>query len=220
MVEPLAPVITLDGPSGSGKGAVGQLLARHLGWSFLDSGALYRLVALSALNHAVALDDAARLAELATYLNAKFTSDKVTLEGSDVSDILRSEECGNAASRIATLPAVRDALLARQRAFRTPPGLVADGRDMGSVVFPDAKLKIFLTASVLQRAGRRYRQLKDKGMSASMGDLIGEIDARDLRDATRCLAPMKPASEAVILDTSELTLANVVAIIIDYWRKV
>lgn len=220
MPDPCIPVITLDGPSGSGKGTIGQILAQRLGWRFLDSGALYRLVALAAQNDGVALDDEAGLAKLATYLDAEFKEDAIFLENSNVTLRLRSEECGNAASRIATLPPLRRALLERQRAFRTAPGLVADGRDMGTVVFPDAPLKVFLTASADERARRRYKQLLDRGMDASMTALVSEINARDARDATRELAPMKPAPDALVLDSSDTEIEEVVQSIINLWRNI
>lgn len=216
------PVLTIDGPSGSGKGTVSRILAGRLGWRLLDSGALYRLVALAAERHGVALDDEAALAALAAGLDVDFvvqgddpTADRVLLEGRDVGQALRTETCGNAASRLAVLPAVRAALLGRQRAFRLLPGLVADGRDMGSVVFPDAKPKIFLTASPQCRAERRYKQLIEKGLitnqsGATMPDLVAEIAERDARDSARSASPLRPAADAVVLDTSGLTIEAVV----------
>ncbi|MDP1708015.1 MAG: (d)CMP kinase [Gammaproteobacteria bacterium] len=216
------PVLTIDGPSGSGKGTLSRILAGRLGWHLLDSGALYRLVALAAERHGVALDDEAALAALALQLNADFVvqgddpaADRVLLEGRDVGQVLRTEACGNAASRLAALPAVRAALLERQRAFCRPPGLVADGRDMGSVVFPAARPKIFLTASPACRAERRYKQLIEKGLitnqsSATMPDLVAEITERDARDSARSASPLRPAPDAVVLDTSGLTIEAVV----------
>ncbi len=210
------PVITVDGPSGSGKGTISRRLAQELGWHWLDSGALYRVLALAALRHGVALDDEAALAELARQLDVRFVEDgqgepRVLLEGEDVSRALRTEETGAAASRVAALPAVRAALLARQRAFRQPPGLVADGRDMGTVVFPDAGLKIFLTASAEERARRRHKQLKAQGLEASMDALLRDIAARDERDANRSVAPLRPAPDAVVIDGSDLTIDQVMA---------
>ncbi|WJW76691.1 (d)CMP kinase [Thiohalobacter sp. IOR34] len=202
------PVITIDGPSGSGKGTIGRALARELGWHFLDSGALYRVLALAALRRGLALDDESALAELAARLDVRFPAegDGVILDGEAVDREIRSEKAGDAASRVATLPAVRAALLERQRAFRTAPGLVADGRDMGSVVFPDAPLKIYLTASAEERARRRYQQLREKGIEADMAALVEEIAARDARDMNRPVAPLKPAEDAVIIDTSALDI--------------
>ena len=218
----LPPVITLDGPGGSGKGTVSRIIAQQLGWHWLDSGALYRLLALAAERQGVALDDEASLAELAWHLDVRFTSaaddpatDRILLGGDEVSQALRAEACANAASKIAALPAVRAALLERQRAFRQPPGLVADGRDMGSVVFPDARLKIFLTASPQRRAERRYKQLIEKGLiDKQPGDtitgLVAEIAERDARDSARTVSPLRAASDAVLLDTSTLTIEAVV----------
>ncbi|RMG28009.1 MAG: (d)CMP kinase [Gammaproteobacteria bacterium] len=198
------PVITIDGPSGSGKGTLGRALARELGWHFLDSGALYRLVALAALDRGIPLDDAPALARLARELDVRFDvdSDAVWLDGTPVGDRLRTEEVGNAASRVAALPAVRAALLDRQRAFRQPPGLVADGRDMGTVVFPDAAPKFFVTASVAERARRRVAQLREKGMDADPEAVAAEIAERDRRDRERPVAPLRPAEGAVRIDTT------------------
>lgn len=213
-----APVIAVDGPGGSGKGTISRRVAQHLGWHILDSGALYRLVALGAARHGLDLKDAAALADYAGALDAEFRpgtsadDEPVTLlEGTDVSLELRTETCGNNASRVAALPAVRAALLERQRAWRVAPGLVADGRDMGTVVFPDADLKIFLTASVEERARRRYKQLKEKGIDASLSGLLNEIAERDARDSQRAVAPLVPADDAVIIDTSDLDIGEVVA---------
>ncbi len=210
-----APVLAIDGPSGSGKGTIAALVAGELGWHLLDSGALYRLVGLGALNHGIALDDAAGLAAYARTLDVRFELDpgateaRVLLEGEEVGDRIRTEDVGMAASKVAAIPAVREALLQRQRDFRRPPGLVADGRDMGTVVFPDAELKIFLTASVEKRAERRYKQLIQKGIDANLADLLTEIAERDARDTSRAVAPLKPAEDAVILDTSGMTIAEV-----------
>jgi cytidylate kinase len=209
------PVITIDGPSGSGKGTISQRIATRLGWHMLDSGALYRLVALAAEKRGIALDDEVRLAELATQLDVRFHPSRsgdleIILDNEEVSRNIRSEVCGNNASRVAALGAVRQALLARQRAFRTAPGLVADGRDMGTVVFPQADLKIFLTASAEARAKRRYKQLKEKGLSANLLGLSREIAERDERDMNRPVAPLKPAEDAVIVDSSDMTIEEVV----------
>jgi len=205
-----APVIAIDGPSGVGKGTLSRNLAMHLGFHLLDSGALYRLVALGAEEQSLAMDDEQGLARLASNLDVEFQLGddgeiaRPLLHGRQVGERLRSERCGDNASRIAGYPPVRAALLARQRAFRRPPGLVADGRDMGTVVFPAAELKIFLTASVEERAQRRYKQLIAKGIGVNLAPLLGEISARDKRDRERSVAPMKPASDAVVIDTTTL----------------
>ena len=209
------PVITIDGPSGSGKGTVAGKLAKSLGWNLLDSGALYRLLAFAASNHGVALDNEALLEKLAAHLDVQFDGAtdgkhaRIILEGDDVTHAIRSETVAAGASRIAALPAVREALLQRQRAFQELPGLVADGRDMGTVVFPDAPLKIFLTASAEERARRRYLQLKAKGDDVSLSGLLDEIRARDERDTQRAIAPLKPAADAIQLDSTELSIEQV-----------
>lgn len=207
------PVVTVDGPSGVGKGTLSRALARTLGWHWLDSGALYRLTALAALDAGAALDDAAAVAALAAELDVRFEpgaeEDQVWLAGLEVTRELRTETCGDAASRVAALPAVREALLQRQRDFRRPPGLVADGRDMGTVVFPDAKVKIFLTASPQERAKRRYKQLREKGINASLAALVNDIAERDRRDAQRAVSPLVPAPDAITLDTTGLGIAEV-----------
>lgn len=207
------PVIAIDGPSGSGKGTVAQILARELGWHFLDSGAIYRILAYAARQRGIPVDDAPALAELARNLPVTFSpiDAKISLEGVDIKDKIRTEAAGNAASKVAAVPEVRAALLARQRAFRTVPGLVADGRDMGTVVFPDAELKIFLTASAEERARRRYKQLMEKGLDANLSSLVTEIAERDRRDATRSVAPLRPAEDAETIDTSDLDIAQTVA---------
>jgi cytidylate kinase len=206
-----APVIAVDGPGGSGKGTLCRRLSRALGFHLLDSGALYRLTALAALRAGIRLDDAPALAQTAGTLDARFeVTDgdppvRALLAGQPVDAALRDEECGEAASRVAAVPGVRRALLARQRAFRRPPGLVADGRDMGTVVFPDALCKLFLTATPRERAERRYKQLIAKGISANVADLLRDIQDRDRRDSERSVAPLRPADDAVHLDTSGLT---------------
>ena len=210
-----APVITIDGPSGSGKGTVAGILAKRLGWNLLDSGALYRLLAFAAGNHGVALDNEALLEKLAAHLDVQFIGAtdgkpaRIILEGDDVTHAIRSETVAAGASKVAALPAVRDALLQRQRAFLEFPGLVADGRDMGTVVFPDAPLKVFLTASAEERARRRYLQLKAKGDDVSLSGLLDEIRARDERDTQRAIAPLKPAADAIQLDSTELLIEQV-----------
>ncbi len=204
-----APVIAIDGPTASGKGTLAARVAAALGWHYLDSGAIYRLLALAALKRGIALEDESALAGLALALEARFAGESVLLDGEDVSLELRREETGNAASRLAVLPAVRAALLARQQAFRANPGLVADGRDMGSVVVPDAALKIFLTASAEARAQRRYKQLIEKGLPANIDSLLGDIQARDARDQSRVVAPLKPCEDAVVIDSTALSIEEV-----------
>jgi CMP/dCMP kinase len=209
-----APVIAVDGPSGSGKGTVSRLVAERLGWHWLDSGAMYRLVALAALRRDMDLDDVAALSGLAAGLDARFQVDDagnpvILLDGAPVGAELRTEQAGNAASRVAAHRSVRDALLERQRAFRQPPGLVADGRDMGTVVFTQAPLKVFLTASCEERAKRRYKQLKEQGLSANLLALSEELAERDRRDAERSVAPLKPADDAVVLDSTHMDIESV-----------
>ncbi|MBT8446509.1 MAG: (d)CMP kinase [Gammaproteobacteria bacterium] len=208
-----APVIAVDGPGGTGKGTLCQLLAQRLDWRLLDSGALYRLVALAAGKRGIETTDEAALARLAGDMDFSFepapAGVEVWLDGENVSGALRTEECGSAASEIAALPRVRVALLEAQLACRRPPGLVADGRDMGTVVFPDADLKIYLTASPEVRAERRYKQLNAKGNSVTLAQLLADITQRDSRDAQRDVSPLKPASDAVVIDTTTLSIADV-----------
>jgi len=213
VTEPV-PVIAIDGPSASGKGTVASRVARALGWHYLDSGALYRLVALAARRAAVGLEDEAGLAALATDLAAEFAGNEVFLDRREVGRELRGEDISAAASRLAAIGAVRCALLDRQRAFRRPPGLVAEGRDMGSVVFPDARTKVFLVASPESRACRRHKQLMEKGLPANMDDLLQELRERDARDAARVHAPLRKCSDAVLLDTTEMTIEDAVAFVL------
>ncbi len=218
------PVITVDGPSGVGKGTISLSLARRLGWHFLDSGALYRVTALGARRRLVSFDDEPSLTQLAAGLAVEFTDDgnghpRVILDGDDVTDAIRTESCGNDASRVAALPAVREALLGRQRAFRQAPGLVADGRDMGNSVFPTANVKIFLTARPEVRAERRYKQLKEKGLSVSLSNLLSEIAERDARDSSRAASPLKPAPDAVVIDTSDLGIEAVLEQVLEACRS-
>ena len=209
------PVVAIDGPSASGKGTVAARVAQALGFAHLDSGSLYRIVALTAIRRGVALDDEPTLAAIATDLPARFEGDRVMLEGDDVTEAIRSEACSVGASRVAALPTVREALFWRQRAYRRAPGLVGEGRDMGSVVFPDAPVKIFLTASVEARAERRYKQLMDKGMPANMADLLKDLRERDARDAQRAAAPLKQEEDAVLLDTSDMSVEQAVAFVLE-----
>jgi CMP/dCMP kinase len=216
-------VMTIDGPSGSGKGTVSRAAARALGWGLLDSGALYRLVALAGRKQDLGLDDGPRLARLAAQLDLKFGSDSagdevVWLDGKDVTSAIRTEEAGNDASKVAALPQVRAALLERQRRFAVPPGLVADGRDMGTVVFPEAEVKIFLTASAAERAARRYKQLKEKGVAATLAALSLEIAERDKRDMQRAASPLVASTDAVVLDTTGMSVEAVVDRILEVAR--
>ncbi|MDF7667593.1 (d)CMP kinase [Orbaceae bacterium ESL0727] len=214
------PVITIDGPSGVGKGTLSHALANHFGWHLLDSGAIYRVLALSALDHHLSLDDENRLAQLALNLSLTFdTHDdeaKVLLDGLDVSQDIRREEVGGTASKIAALAKVRTALLQRQRDFRQLPGLIADGRDMGTVVFSDAPVKIFLDASAKSRAERRMNQLRSKQICATFDEILQEITARDVRDRNRTVAPLKPAEDALIIDTTSLSISDVFEQSINY----
>jgi cytidylate kinase len=215
------PILAIDGPSGSGKGTLAQMLARQLNWHLLDSGALYRVLGLAAVEQGIALDHEPALAVLAEHLPITFASTKagepvaVLLDGRDISLAVRSEQAGSYASQVAIFPAVRSGLLARQRAFAREPGLVADGRDMGTEVFKDAPLKIFLTASPEERAGRRYKQLIDKGGSVNLAALLEDIRARDARDSERAVAPLKPAQDAVVIDSTALSLEQVFQRVLD-----
>ena len=214
-----APVIAIDGPSASGKGTVAKRVAESLGFHYLESGALYRLVALASMQQGVAADDVPSLAALAGNLDVEFRVERIFLSGQDVTQAVRDEACGNRASEVAQLTAVRGALLARQRAFRQPPGLVAEGRDMGSMVFPDADLKVFLTASVEERARRRHKQLIDKGIHATLRTLFRDLAERDRRDAARSVAPLVAASDAVHIDATNLSVRDVAAEIVRRYRK-
>ena len=215
MVES-APVITVDGPSGAGKGTISHMLADTLGWRFLDSGALYRVTGQACLIEGVSWDDHPAVAEVARRLDVSFSAAPsgeilVAYRGQDVSRAIRTEEGGRGASTVAAIPAVREALLARQREFRRPPGLVADGRDMGTVVFPDADLKFYLTASAEERASRRYKQLIAKGESVSLPRLLEDIRERDARDSSREVSPLVPAEDAIVIDSSDLSIPDVFA---------
>jgi cytidylate kinase len=212
------PVIAIDGPSASGKGTVAQEVAKELGFHCLDSGALYRLVALCAMREAIDLDDETGVAAIAARLPVRTEGAETWLGGERVTEAIRTEECSLAASRVAALPAVRRALIGRQRDFRKAPGLVAEGRDMASVVFPDAALKIYLTASIEARAGRRYKQLKQKGIAATLSGLFQDLRERDARDASRSVAPLKQSPGARLLDTTSLSAAQAAARIAGWYR--
>jgi cytidylate kinase len=225
MKDTATPVIAIDGPSGAGKGTVSVILARRLGFHYLDSGALYRLLAVAAARHQVTFDNIDGLAVLAAHMDVLFrmapgdAEPAITLEGEDVTRLLRAEQVGAQASLVATIPEVRAALLRRQRAFARPPGLVADGRDMGTVVFPDAALKVFLTASPDERARRRYNQLIGKGETASLRDLVAQVNERDERDRTRPVAPLRPAENATVMDSTTMTIDEVVEAILAVARE-
>ncbi len=212
------PVIAVDGPAASGKGTIAAGVAATLGFHLLDSGALYRLVALKAIETGIATTAESALADTALGLDATFTDGTVLLEGRDVTAAIRSEAVSTAASRVAVHPGVRKALLARQRGFRRPPGLVADGRDMGTVVFPDARLKVFVTASPEERARRRHKQLIEKGISGSIESLLLDIRERDARDAGRAVAPLAPAADAVILDTTGVSIEDAIGFVVGRYR--
>jgi len=214
------PVITIDGPTASGKGTIAHAVARKLGFDYLDSGSLYRLVAWQALRHGVALEDVDALAARAASMAPRFKEGRIEMDEEDVTDAIRSEEVSRAASQVAVHPGVRQALLELQRRCRRLPGLVADGRDMGTVVFPDAVLKVFLTASVAARAERRHKQLIEKGFSSNITDLAREVEARDRRDVERSAAPLRPAEDAYRLDSSGLTIDEVVAQVLSWYTKV
>ena len=218
MTGEVADVIAIDGPAASGKGTVAAGVAGVLGFHYLDSGSLYRLVALKALRSGVAVDDEVALARTAARLDVRFGEGTVILDGQDATDAIRSEAVSAAASHVAVHPTVRAALLDRQRAFRRPPGLVADGRDMGTVVFPDARLKVFVTASAEERALRRHKQLIAKGISVTMESLVRDIRERDTRDAGRAAAPLKPADGAVVLDTTHLTIEAAIDRVLGLYR--
>ncbi len=215
------PVITIDGPSGAGKGTVARIVAEQLGWHLLDSGAIYRVLAVAAQHHNIAVDDEDSLLPVAAHLDVQFQicsegEGKVILEGEDVSNAIRTEEIGALASKVAAFPRVREALLRRQRAFKVAPGLVADGRDMGTVVFTQAPVKVFLTASAEERAQRRFNQLNEKGFDVKIGRLLDDIRQRDERDQNRKVAPLVPAEGALIIDSTELSIDEVVSKILSF----
>ena len=214
------PVITIDGPSASGKGTVAQLIAQKLAFHYLDSGALYRLVALNTIRSDIDAANESAMANIASSLNANFNGSSIQLNGEDVSDAIRTEQCGNLASLIAGQPEVRKALLQRQRAFRQPPGLVTDGRDMGSIVFPDALLKIFLTASAEERARRRYKQLIEKGINANMQSILQDIYERDTRDSNRDISPLIQEMGTKLLDTTCLTIEEAVNAVLRMYNEI
>lgn len=224
-MDSIQNIITIDGPSGSGKGTISQMVAEKLGWQMLDSGALYRVLGLAANRQNIALDDEKQLDLLARNLDIKFQTNKDNgeiepiLDGDNISSFVRTDEAGQAASKVAAVPIVREALLARQRAFYKAPGLVADGRDMGTIVFPDAPVKVFLTASAECRAERRYNQLKSKGLDANMRALLESIKARDERDRTRSVAPLVPAEGAFVVDSSLLSIQEVLSQVLDFASK-
>jgi len=216
------PVICVDGPTASGKGTLAVEIARRLGYHYLDSGSLYRVTGLAMRRHGLepVPDHERRIAELAAALALVFEDGKILLNGEDVSDAIRTESAGMDASRVSSLPAVREALVTLQKSFRRLPGLVADGRDMGTVIFPDASLKVYLTASAARRAERRYKQLISKGISTTLDSLSADLEARDLRDSSRSVAPLKPAPDARLLDNSLLSVEQSVDQVLDWWQQV
>ena len=215
----IIPVITIDGPTASGKGTVAQRVASALGWGVLDSGALYRLTALAVQQQAIDPDNESAVADVAATLDVQFRPEQILLGGQEVSELIRQEHVGNLASRLAPNPKLRAALLSRQRAFRLAPGLVADGRDMGTIVFPDAQVKIFLVADVQARAQRRAKQLIEKGISANLKDLLADMRVRDARDTQRSVAPLIAAKDAHVVDSSTLTIDQTVQSILDLWSR-
>jgi len=223
MNSQVVPVITIDGPSGAGKGTIAQNVASTLGFHILDSGSLYRLTALASLDGEVDLTNEAKIAEIALNLPVVFkpTSSglQILLSGKDVSEAIRKEEIGMRASKVAAIPAVRDALLARQRGFLEDPGLVADGRDMGTTIFPDAPLKVFMTACAEERAERRYKQLKAKGINANIAALVKDLKLRDEQDANRAVSPLKPAADAIQIDTTEMGIDEVTQMVLDLVKQ-
>ncbi len=214
------PVITIDGPSASGKGTIAQLVAKELGFHYLDSGALYRLVALKAMQDHADLGNEKKISDIAKTLDVVFINNEIHLDGRDASDMIRQEQCGLNASKIASYQLVRESLMARQRAFRQDPGLVTDGRDMGSIIFPNANLKIFLTASAEIRAKRRYNQLIEKGINANIADLLKDIQLRDERDSNRRLAPLQHKTDARLLDTTSLSISQAVNEVLGWYSKI
>jgi cytidylate kinase len=220
MNTPQIPVIAIDGPSASGKGTIAQLVAAKLGFHYLDSGALYRLVALKTMQSHTDTGDIDRLTAIAKNLNTAFIDGQIFLDGTIVTDAIRAEQCGILASQLAAYPQVREALTERQRAFRQSPGLVTDGRDMGSVIFPDAMLKIFLTASAEIRAQRRYNQLKEKGIDANIADLLQDIQKRDERDSNRSIAPLQQGKDARLLDTTSLTISQAQDAVLSWYNEI
>lgn len=223
MASNIIPVITIDGPSGAGKGTIAQNVASELGFHILDSGSLYRLTALASQDDGIALSDESKIAELALNLPVEFLAVdsglKIILRDEDVSEAIRKEEIGMLASKVAALPKVREALLERQRSFSEQPGLVADGRDMGTTVFPDSALKIFMTASAEERAERRYKQLKAKGINANIAALVKDLKLRDEQDANRAVSPLKPADDAVLLDTTEMSIEEVTIRVVELAKQ-
>ncbi len=217
-MSPAAPVLAIDGPSGAGKGTISRAVAKMRGWHYLDSGAIYRSLAIAVARDKVSLDDERAIVQVANHLDLAFRCDDqliVLLDGEDITDRIQSESCGNDASKIAAYGSVREALLHKQRAFQQPPGLVADGRDMGTVVFPQAEYKIFLTASSNVRAERRYKQLKGKGIDVSLKRIRSELEERDRRDTARSHAPLVKADDAVLIDTSEMTIEEVIKRVVE-----